>query len=83
MPRFRCNNPECSNTKVELIPRVKFTWNNDTQRLEAPEATCPFCGCQRYNIQDEGPIKIPWFKAENAKNYQNKNVEKRVKRYNY
>lgn len=84
MPRLKCNDIECSGYAVEeLIARVKYIWNGETGRLEADEAACPICGQQRATVKEPGPIVIPWFKAENAKNYQNKTIEKKANRYNY
>jgi len=74
---------ECDNTSEELIPHVKFIWNNETKRLEADEAACPVCGLQRDVVQTKGPIEIPWFKAENARNYQNKKISRKLNEYNY
>ena len=77
MPEFRCNNEDCSEKgKVELIPRVKFVWNETTQKLEASEAVCSGCGQQRETIRQTGNIQIPWFKPENAKNHNNKTIKK-------
>lgn len=77
MPRFRCENPDCDQVgKEELIPRVKFVWNERTEKLEADEAKCSSCGRQRATIREAGPIQIPWFKPENAKNYNNRTVKK-------
>ena len=84
MPKFKCNNPECEDFNVEeLIPCVKFIWNDDTKHLEAIEAACPKCGKQRPTVEEAGNIVIPWFKAENARNNQNKVVSKRPNQYNY
>ena len=79
MPRFKCINEDCSEVGEELIPHVKFVWNEETQKLEAPEAACPVCGVQREVVKEAGPIGVPWFKPENAKNYNNKTV----KQYDY
>lgn len=80
MPTFRCNNPLCGDYgKEELIPHVRFIWNEKTKKLEAEEAECLACNEQREVVQEPGPIKIPWFKAENARNYDNK----KVKQYDY
>ena len=77
MPEFRCNNEECSQCgNKELIPHVKFVWNEKIERLEANEAACSGCGQQREVIREPGPIQIPWFKAENAKNHNNKIIKK-------
>jgi len=77
MPEFRCNNEDCSEKeKVELIPHVKFVWNETTQHLEAKEAICSGCGRQREVLREDGPIQIPWFKPENAKNHNNKTIKK-------
>lgn len=84
MPRFICNNKNCENTgKTELIAHVRFIWNDDTKRLEAKEATCESCGMQRDVVKEGGNIVIPWFKPDNAKNYQNKTVSKKPNQYNY
>jgi hypothetical protein len=80
MPRFRCNNTECQDfEKEELIPRVKFIWNEDTFKFEADEEICPACRKRRETVREPGPIKMPWFKAENSRNYNNK----KVKQYDY
>ncbi len=80
MPKFRCNNTECQQfEKEEIVPHVKFVWNEKTSRLEADEEICPECGQRRETVKEPGPIKIPWFKAENARNYDNK----RIKKYDY
>jgi hypothetical protein len=80
MPEFKCENEECPKCgEVELVPRVKFVWNEATQKLEADEATCDSCGRQRTTIREAGPIQIPWFKPENGKNYNNK----KIKKYDY
>lgn len=80
MPRFRCNNTECQLLgKEEIIPHVKFIWNEEQLRFEADEEICPECGQRRETVKEPGPIKIPWFKAENARNYNNK----KVKKYDY
>ena len=51
-------------------------WNEKTSKLEAEEAKCVACGNQRETVQEEGPIELPWFKAENARNYNNKTIKK-------
>jgi len=77
MPEFKCNNEDCSlKGKVELIPHVKFVWNETTQKLDAKEALCPGCRREREQLREAGPIKIPWFKPENAKNHNNKTIKK-------
>jgi hypothetical protein len=77
MPTFRCDNDECSQFgNFELIPHVKFVWNETTQKLEANEAACDNCGRQRETVGETGPIQIPWFKPENAKNHNNKTIKK-------
>jgi hypothetical protein len=58
---------------------VKFVWNEKRLKFEANEEICPTCGERRETVREEGPIKIPWFKAENARNYNNK----RVRKYDY
>lgn len=79
MPRFKCENEKCSNDAEELIPHVKFIFNEKTLKLEAKEAACPECGEQRNVVKEPGPIEMPWFKAENARNYNNK----KIKQYDY
>lgn len=77
MPTFRCDNDECPQFGLtELIPNVKFIWNEKTQKLEADEAACDNCGRQREAVREAGPIQIPWFKPENAKNHNNKTIKK-------
>jgi len=77
MPEFRCNDEECQGYSIkELIPKVKFIWNETTNRLESERAACPICGQQRDVVKEAGPIGIPWFKPENAKNHNNKTVKK-------
>ena len=77
MPRFKCNNGLCKDFgEEELIPHVKFIWNESTQKLEADEAACPSCGRQREVVREAGPIQIPWFKPENGKNHNNKTIKK-------
>ena len=77
MPTFRCDNKECSQFgNQELIPSVKFIWNEVNVKLEAKEATCPNCGRQREVVRESGPIQIPWFKPENGKNHNNKTIKK-------
>lgn len=80
MPTFKCNHPECPGYgKEELIPVVKFIWNEDNHKLEAKEAECEYCESQREVVKEPGPIVIPWFKGENAKNHDNK----KIKKYDY
>ena len=80
MPRFKCNNEGCKGYgEEELIPHVKFVWNDTTQKLEAKEAECKHCHTQRETVREDGPIAVPWFKAENARNYDNK----KIKKYDY
>ena len=84
MPRFKCDDPDCEYYGIEeLIPSVKFKWNDKTNRLEADEATCKKCGNQRPTVKKEGDIVIPYFKAEGAKNYQNKSVSRKPNQFNY
>ena len=83
MPRFKCNDPDCEYYNIEeLIPCVKFIWNDSTAKLEAKEAACPKCGNQRPTVKEPGDIVIPWFKAENSRNYQNRTTTT-SKKYNY
>lgn len=80
MPTFRCNNERCKDyRREEFIPRVKFVWNETTKKLEADKAKCPLCKTQREVVKPEGPIVFPWFKAEDARNYDNK----KIKKYDY
>jgi hypothetical protein len=84
MPRFKCNDPECECYGIEeLIPHVRFIWNDKTMRLEAEEANCSKCGRQREVVKESGNIVVPYFKAENAKNYQNKTISKNPNKFNY
>ncbi len=84
MPNFKCDDPDCEYYGItELIPNVRFTFNEKTLKLEAPEAECKNCKNQRIVVQKEGPIVIPYFKAENSKNYQNKIISKKPNQYNY
>lgn len=84
MPRFKCDDPECEYYGIiELIGSVRFIWSDNNNRLEAKEAVCPKCGNQRPTVQEKGDIVIPWFKAENAKNYQNKTISKKPNQFNY
>lgn len=84
MPRLRCNDVDCECYGIEeLIPHIKYIWNPDTAKLESDKAKCSGCGNQRDPVKEPGPIVIPWFKAENSKNYQNKRPEKRINKYNY
>ena len=77
MPRFRCTNTECREyNKEELIPHVMFKWNEKTQKFTSKEDQCPVCNSIRETVKEEGDIKIPYFKAENAKNYNNKSIRK-------
>ena len=84
MPKFKCDDIDCECYNIEeLIAHVRFKWNDKNRRLEADEAICKGCGNQRPVVKEEGNIVIPWFKGENAKNYQNKTIEKKANRYNY
>lgn len=77
MPKFRCDNPDCKGVgQTEIIPHVRFIWNEKTGKLEAAEAACSSCGEQREVVKEKGPIQVPWFKPENAKNYNNKTIKK-------
>jgi hypothetical protein len=76
MPRFKCNNPSCTHHEEELTPHVRFVWNEKTKKLEAEEAVCPVCGEQRDVVKEPGPIEVPWFKPENARNYNNRSIKK-------
>ena len=84
MPRFKCDNKDCeSYEQTELIPHVKFIWNEKAKKLESKEAVCNGCGNQRIVVQEPGPIAMPWFKAENSRNNQNKIVSRKPNQYNY
>ena len=84
MPRFICKDVDCECYGItELIGSVRFIWNDKTGRLEADEAICKGCGNQRGTVKEEGPIEIPWFKADNARNNQNKHVSKKLNQFNY
>lgn len=84
MPRFKCNDIDCECYGIEeLIASVRFKWSDKNQRLEANEAICKGCNNQRDTVREPGPYVLPWFKSENAKNYQNKKIEKKANRYNY
>jgi len=77
MPEFKCNNEDCSEKgKVELIPHVRFKWNESTRKFEADEELCSSCGQRRETVREAGPIQVPYFKGENAKNYNNKTIKK-------
>ena len=77
MPTFKCGDVECEGyTLEELIPNVKFIWNEKTAKLESEKAACPFCKNQREVVREPGPIAIPWFKPENGKNHNNKTIKK-------
>jgi len=80
MPKFKCENKNCEGYgEEELVPHVKFIWNETTKKLEAKEAACPVCQVQRETVREAGPITLPWFKAENSRNYNNK----KIKKYDY
>lgn len=80
MPEFKCTNEECSEKdKVELVPRARFIWNEAKGKVEAKEAICKVCGQQREVVREAGPIQIPWFKSEDARNYNNQSI----KQYDY
>lgn len=80
MPRFKCINKNCNKfDQVELVPCVKFVFNEKTGKLVADKAVCKECGKMREQLVEEGDINNVWFKPENAKNYNNK----KVKRYDF
>ena len=84
MPRFRCDDIDCECYGIEeLIPQVKFIWSDKNKRLEAKEAACSKCGNQRPTVKEPGDIVIPWFKADNARNNQNKHVSGKPNEFNY
>jgi hypothetical protein len=84
MPRFICKDIDCECYGIEeLIASVRFKWSDKNQRLEADEAICKGCNNQRDTVKEEGPIEIPWFKAENARNNQNKHISKKPNQFNY
>ena len=77
MPRFKCENKNCSRyNEVELIPAVRFKWNPETCKLEAPEGICSQCGDQRETMEEGSLTEMPWFKADNDRNNDNKRVKK-------
>jgi hypothetical protein len=76
MPKFQCENEKCvKHTELDHELRVRFVWNPDTQKLESPYDECPVCGWNRKVVKDEG-TGMPWFKSEDARNYNNKKVKK-------
>ena len=77
MPKFKCQNEKCSNfDKEEYYPKVRYKFNEQTERLECDESFCGSCGDYRETIKDyEGPSNI-WFKGEKDRNYNNKSVKK-------
>jgi len=77
MPRFKCTNTECDNE--ELIPHVRFKWDEKQSKLTSDHDTCPICGSTRDVVKEYDGASNLWFKAENAKNYNNKSV----KQYDY
>jgi hypothetical protein len=84
MPRFRCNDIDCECYGIEeLIAHVRFKYNDKTNKLEADEAICKGCNNQRPVVKEGGPIVIPWFKADNARNNQNKHISKKPNQFNY
>jgi RNA polymerase subunit RPABC4/transcription elongation factor Spt4 len=84
MPRFQCSNKKCEkHINIDLIPHVKFIWSSINNRLESDYDQCPVCGSHREIVKEyEGFTKI-WFKAENARNYQNKKVINNPRKFNY
>ncbi len=84
MPTFKCDDIDCEYYGIEeLIAHVRFKYDEITNKLEADEASCKGCGNQRPVVKEKGPITIPYFKGENAKNYQNKKIETKANKYNY
>lgn len=81
MPRFICTNEQCG--KQLLIPKVKFVWNDRLGKLVSDYDECSECGSPTEVEKEEGPIAMPWFKAENSRNYQNKRPSKRTNEFNY
>jgi len=78
MPKFQCKNEKCvKHTELDHEPKVRFVWNPDTQKLESPYDICPVCGWDRVVMKaQEGKFEMPWFKSEDARNYNNKKVKK-------
>lgn len=77
MPRFKCRNKTCSRCDiVELIPTVRFKWNSDTRELETDEAICRECKQVRETLDEGSLTKMPWFKADNDRNNDNKRIRK-------
>lgn len=85
MPRFQCNNEKCEkHITPELIPHVRFTWNEDTHTFDSEYDICPMCGSTRNVMKEkEEKISMPWFKAENARNYENKAPVSNPRKFNY
>ena len=77
MPKFKCNDVDCKcYGHTELIPHVRFKFNTETNKLEADEAECKGCGNQRDVVKEGKLTEMPWFKAENSRNYQNKTIKR-------
>jgi hypothetical protein len=80
MPRFKCNTKDCPNRDVvELIPRVRYVFDTESRKLVSKEAICKHCGKQREQLLEGSLTQMPWFKAQNDRNYNNKEV----KQYDY
>ena len=80
MPTFKCENKECSDFgKEEFFANIKFIWNEKTLKLDSDKAICPTCHPVRSVVKESGDIGMPWFKAENARN----NNNKKIKKYDY
>ena len=77
MSKFKCLNKNCSQyNKIELIPSVRFMWNSETYKLEALEGICSQCGKMRETVKEGSITKMPWFKADNDRNNDNKRIKK-------
>jgi hypothetical protein len=80
MPKFKCENEECvKHTELDHELRVKFVWNPETMRFTSPYDECPVCGSHRNVVKEDAKFDMPWFKSEDARNYNNK----KVKKYDY
>jgi len=80
MPIFKCQNKDCEKHEdLDYEPIVRFRYDANRGELVSDFNTCPICGKWRETVREKGDIKIPWFKAEGNRNYNNK----AVKQYDY
>lgn len=77
MPRFKCQNEQCSNfdKEPEFYPRINYIWNSGLLRFECEHSFCPVCGEFREPIKEYAGFTEAWFKAESNRNYNNKTVK--------